>query len=132
MSVKEGQKKLKVLAKKIYENIPLSDNEREFLSAALTQISSGEDANLVLKVVAKKGQRKSKSAQDAMQNRQFAMGWLATAIAPIDEGGLGLTLLDASSKIKLNFTNLPSEESLRRYWNDYKKNNGRTFKSLTD
>ena len=79
-----------------------------------------------------KGERKSKSVQDALQNRQFAMGWLATAIAPIDEGGLGLTLLDASSKIKQNFKNLPSEESLRRYWNDYKKNNGRTFKSFTD
>ena len=60
------------------------------------------------------------------------MGWLATAIAPIDEGGLGLTLLDASAKIKLNFKNLPSEESLRRYWNDYKKTSGRTFKSNMD
>ena len=38
MSVKEGQKKLKILAEKIYKNTPLSDNEREFLSAALTQI----------------------------------------------------------------------------------------------
>ena len=132
MSVKEGQKKLKVLAKKIYESTPLSDNEKEFLSSALTQIASGEDAELALNVKARKGERKSKSVQDALQNRQFAMGWLATAIAPIEEGGLGLTLLDASSKIKLNFKNLPSEESLRRYWNDYKKNNRRTFQSYTD
>ena len=132
MSVKEGRKKLKVLAEKIYENTPLSDDEQEFLSSALNQIASGEDAELALNVKAKKGERKSKSVQDALQNRQFAMGWLATAIAPIDEGGLGLTLLDASSKVKLNFTNLPTEESLRRYWNNYKKDNERTFKSLTD
>lgn len=132
MSVKEGRKRLKVLAKKIYENTSLSDNEQEFLSYALNQIASGEDADLALNVKAKKGERISKSVQDALQNRRFAMGWLATAIAPIDEGGLGLTLLDASSKVKLHFKNLPSEESLRRYWNDYKKNNGRTFKSLTD
>ena len=132
MSVKEGQKKLKILAKKIYENTSLSVDEREFLSSALIQIASGEDAELALNVKAKKGERKSKSVQDNMQSRQFAMGWLATAIAPIDEGGLGLTLLDASAKIKLNLKNLPSEESLRRYWNDYKKNNGRTFKSFTD
>ena len=132
MNVRGGQKKLKVLAKKIYESTPLSDNDKEFLSSALTQIASGENAELALNVKARKGERKSKSVQDALQNRQFAMGWLATAIAPIDEGGLGLTLLDASSKIKLNFKNLPSEESLRRYWNNYKKNNGRTFKSYTD
>ena len=132
MNVREGQKKLKVLANKIYENTPLSENEKEFLSSALTQIASGEDAELALNVKPRKGERKSKSVQDSLQNRQFAMGWLATAIAPIDEGGLGLTLLDASSKIKLNFKNLPSEESLRRYWNNYKKYNGRTFKSNTD
>jgi len=132
MNIREGQKKLKVLAKKIYESTPVSENEKEFLSSALTQIALGEDAELALNVKPRKGERKSKSVQDSLQNRQFAMGWLATAIAPIDEGGLGLTLLDASSKIKLNFKNLPSEESLRRYWNNYKKYNGRTFKSNTD
>ena len=74
MSVKEGRKRLKVLAKKIYENTSLSDNEQEFLSYALNQIASGEDADLALNVKAKKGERISKSVQDALQNRQFAMG----------------------------------------------------------
>ena len=38
MNVREGQKKLKVLANKIYKNTPLSENEKEFLSSALTRL----------------------------------------------------------------------------------------------
>ena len=79
----------------------------------------------------RKGERKVK-AFGLLAKQTICYGVVATAIAPIDEGGLGLTLLDASSKIKLNFKNLPSEESLRRYWNNYKKYNRRTFKSNTD
>jgi hypothetical protein len=65
-------------------------------------------------------------------NKQLFFGWIATGIAPESEGGLGLSLKDAVSKAAKDWPGLPSEESLRRQWNDVRKDQGRTFKIKTD
>ena len=54
------------------------------------------------------------------------------AITPETEGGLGLTLKDAVSKVKAEWPNLPVEESIRRKWNNVRKIQEIEFKIKTD
>lgn len=132
MSVRTGQARLKKLALQITGGVALSKSDRDFLTTALQNIASGMDAEHALGVKAQKGERKGKHALDSKVRRDFVNGWLATAIAPKHEGGLGLTLKNAVSLIKAEMSDLPSEVTLQRYWNDVKGTQGRIFKSKTD
>ena len=132
MSVRKGQARLRKIATHISSDAPLSDEDLTFLVTALQTIANGEDAETALGVKAKKGERKSRHIMNTEFNKQLFFGWIATAIAPESEGGLGLSLKDAVSKASKDWPSLPSEESLLRQWNDVRKNQGRTFKVKTD
>ena len=132
MSVREGQAKLRKLANHLRQGGELSVDDRDFLVSSLLSISDGEDAEIALGVKARRGERKSKQAKDTKLNLEFVNGWLASAIAPEKEGGLGLTLKDAVGKLPDLWLHLPSEKTLLRYWNDRKETQERTFKIKTD
>lgn len=120
MSVIKGQARLKKIADQIKEGALLDPDDRLFLSNALSDISNGEDAEVALNVKAKRGERKSKVHKSRQYNDPFMYALIATAIAPEDKGGLGMTLKDAVTLVRENFPNLPAEVSIRRKWNDVK------------
>ena len=132
MSARKGQTRLKKIASQISQNKQLSPEDKEFLVKALIEISNGEDAETALGVKFKKGERKSHQTRVAKINRTLVHGWLATAIASESEGGLGLTLQDAVAMVKAEWSKLPSEQTLRRYWNDVKNTQERDFEIKTD
>lgn len=132
MSVREGQKRLKNIAKSLSNGQNLSDLDNQFLINALKNISDGLDAETELGVKALKGERKSRQTRVAKINSELLNGWIAVAITPETEGGLGLTLKDAVSKVKAEWPNLPAEESIRRKWNDVRKTQPLEFKIETD
>ena len=132
MSVREGQKRLKNIAKSLSNGQNLSDLDNQFLINALKNISDGLDAETELGVKALKGERKSRQTRVAKINSELLNGWIAVAITPETEGGLGLTLKDAVSKVKAEWPNLPVEESIRRKWNDVRKIQEIEFKIKTD
>ena len=132
MSVREGQKRLKNIAKSLSNGQKLSDLDNQFLINALKNISDGLDAETELGVKALKGERKSRQTRVAKINGELLNGWIAVAITPETEGGLGLTLKDAVSKVKAEWPNLPVEESIRRKWNDVRKIQEIEFKIKTD
>ena len=132
MSARKGQPRLKKIAIQISQNKQLSPEDKEFLVKALIEISNGGDAETALAVKFKKGERKSRQTRVAKINKTLVHGWLATAIAPKSEGGLGLTLKDAVAIVKAEWGKLPSEQALRRYWNDVKNIQERDFEIKTD
>ena len=132
MSVREGQKRLKNIAKSLSNGQNLSDLDNQFLINALKNISDGLDAETELGVKALKGERKSRQTRVAKINGELLNGWIAVAITPETEGGLGLTLKDAVSKVKAEWPNLPVEESIRRKWNDVRRIQEIEFKIKTD
>ena len=121
MSVRDGQARLRKISKDIGNDLPLPKKDKDFLCSALMQIASGEDAELALDVKAKKGERKSEHSQQTKTQLKFFMPWIASAIEPEEEGGFGYTVKEAISVAKRHFRNLPSEETLRRYWADYQR-----------
>ena len=132
MSVRKGQAKLRGIAKVISSEGQLSDEDGVFLATALRTIADGGDADIALGVKAKKGERKSHYARKTEFNKQLVFGWISTAIAPESDGGLGLSLKDAVSKVVKDWSGLPSPESLLRQLNDVREDQGRTFRIKTD
>ena len=132
MAVRAGQARLRKIARELSQGNKLTDADQSFIVTALLDIANGMDPGIALNVLAKRGERKSKFARDAKIRRQFANGWIAAAIAPVSEDGLGLTLKDAVALLKSGVPRLPSEQSLRRYWNDVRKDQQRVFKIKPD
>ena len=126
MSVREGQARLRKLARMLAD-LPNPTEDTEFLSTALLEIASGEDAESALGVKAKRGERKGAHDRWTKIYLEHAMGWVAGAIRPLEDDGLGYSLKKAISKAKIYFSLLPSEDSLLRYWNDYPDKENPTF-----
>ena len=126
MSVREGQARLRKLARMLGD-LPNPTEDTEFLSTALLEIASGEDAESALGVKAKRGERKGAHDRWTKIYLEHAMGWVAGAIRPLEDDGLGYSLKKAISKAKIYFSLLPSEDSLLRYWNDYPDKDNPTF-----
>ena len=139
MSVLERRKRLLTIAKSIETGVALSDADADFLSGALEKIADGVDPSLALDVKAKRGEKTSKAHQEKVKHSEFmkalALRWLATAIAPEEEGGLGLSNEQAFGMIgelspvfkdtkAFGFT----EETLKTYWADNPEMHHRTFK----
>ena len=120
MSIRDRQGRLRNLAMQIAIDAPLDEKEKEFLSTALIAIANGEDAEIALDVKAKRGERKSKAMSDSELHRKVALAWMATATLPESQGGLGLSVKEATAFIKSRVSNLASEDSLKRYWNEIK------------
>ena len=127
MSVRKGQTRLKRIAEHLSQDAPLSEEDRTFLINGLLEIANGAEADVVLEVKAKRGERKSHHSRQTAFNKQLFFGWVATAIAPETEGGLGLSLKDAIATAYEGWHALPSEETLRRQWNDIRQEQQRTF-----
>ncbi len=94
MSVIEGQERLILIAKAIKNGHLLSVENAAFISDALIKIAEGEkDIKLILNIKAKRGEQTSKRSQEKLKRgevmKYVAMGWIATAIAPENQGGLG-------------------------------------------
>ena len=124
MSVRKGQARLLKIAKLLESKSPIPADHRAFLVTALKEISDGGDAEAALEVKAKRGERKSKHARNAKYTLHLIYGWIAAAILPPDEDGLGLGLSvnEACMKISdITFHHLQlSPETIRRYWDKYK------------
>ena len=118
MSLRKGQTRLKLIAERLSQDAPLSEEHQTFLVKAFLEIANGADADVALGVKAKRGERKSHHSRQTVFNKQLFFGWVATAIAPESEGGLGLSLKDAIATAYDGWPALPSEETLRRQWND--------------
>ncbi len=127
MSVRKGQARLRKISKHIANGSALSEDDREFLSSALMEIASGRDAETVLDVKAKRGERKSEHVRQRKVQLKFFMPWIASAIEPEEQGGFGYTIKKAIAVAKRYFKNLPSEETLRRYWTDYQRSGSAVF-----
>ena len=126
MSVREGQARLRKLARMLAD-LPNPTEDTGFLSTALLEIASGEDAESALGVKAKRGERKGPHDRKTKIDVEHAMGWIAGAIRHLEDDGLGYSLKKAISKAKIYFSLLPSEDSLLRYWNDYPDKGNPTF-----
>lgn len=120
MSLRQGQTRLLKIANLLEKNSSLPDNYRIFLAAALKQISEGANADTALEVKAKRGERKSKHVHNTKYMLHFIYGWIAAAILPPDEDGLGLGLSVNEACIKISDITFPhlrlSPETIRRYW----------------
>jgi len=120
MGIRAGQANLRRLAGQLAEGIDLGSTELNFLVNALLEIADGSDAEIALGVKAKRGERKGKHVRKTKLNQQLAMGWMAVAIMPEEEDGLGLTIKGAAVILNREWGNLHSVETLCRYWNDAK------------
>ena len=74
MSVREGQKRLRNIAKTLSNDQKLSDLDNQFLINALKRISDGHDAEIELGVQALKGERKSRQTRLAKINGELLNG----------------------------------------------------------
>ena len=110
----------------------LTDEDREFLAGALSTIADGGNADSALDVKVGKGERKSKHVRDTKIALEFIYGWIAQAIAPEEEDGLGMTLKKATDLLSCETLVLPSAQTIRRYWNERRNTQTRIFRVKTD
>ena len=92
MNILDPHDRLKRIGKFLLQMEPVSDEDREFLGHALIEIGNGDDAYVALEIKVGKGQSNYKSALSRENRKIMAMGYVATLKAPIEKGGLGLTL----------------------------------------
>ena len=132
MSVRKGQKRLKNIASQISDDKRLSSEDKEFLVAALLEISNGEDAEVSLGVKAKRGERKSAHVRNTKIIKKYINGLIKALIDSYDDAGKNMSLKEATEKINAEWPNSPSAETMRRNWNDIKKRQKRDFVIIED
>jgi hypothetical protein len=108
------------------DNGVLSSDDRDFLVGALWGIGKGDDANVILGVKARRGERKTSEEASKRDRARMAIGWIAAAIRPKEDGedgGLGMSLDDAfasaGKKRRGKFIFGLSEDSLRTTWTSH-------------
>ena len=135
MSLRKAQARLRRIAQTLSSDGTLSKIENDFLVSALTSIANGKDAAAALNVKAARGQRTSKYVLDKKRALEFIYGWIATAIAPEKDGGLGFTLKDASDficKTPAAHEYGLDPNTLSRYWHKNSDKHERSFQTMTD
>jgi hypothetical protein len=95
------------------EDGTLGVDERQFLIQALRRIGDGEDANEVLGVKAKRGERKSKESRRKAEQVIFDLPFISSLMSPPPDGW-GLTFDEALERAAK--TSSLSEDTLRTYW----------------
>ncbi|MGD0635672.1 MAG: hypothetical protein ABSA13_15600 [Beijerinckiaceae bacterium] len=118
-----AQYKLRKIAIDLENGGALEANELRFLVAALKRIGQGEDANVVLSVKAKRGERKTPKQTAKRDKIRFALGWIASAIRSHEDGGLGMSLDEAfasASESGVDGFGL-AEDTLRTHWGNYRE-----------
>ena len=109
----------------------LSILDTGFLIQALRKIGEGGDANVALRLKVRKGERKHPANTAKTNQRRFALSYIATLIAPVSEGGLGMTpedaIDDAAKKFKGQANFGYTVETLTNYWNNHPEWRTRDF-----
>ena len=70
MSVRKGQTRLKLIAERLSQVAPSSEEHQTFLVKAFLEIASGADANIALGVKAKKSERDPTSTEEPIRPYQ--------------------------------------------------------------
>lgn len=123
----EALARLNNIAIDIESNNDLNSKDKRFLVKALRSIAAGEDPKIALDIKANRGQRTGSKEQFRPLRNKLLGSWIATARAPLDEGGLGLTLEEAVAMIGSNGAFGLTEETIRTYWNKNEEIRKRTF-----
>ena len=132
MNILDRHDRLKTIGNLLLQNKRLSDEDRLFLGNALVHIGNGEDVRVSLDIKVGRGQDSYKSALNCENRKRLAMGFVATAKAPVEEGGLGLT----HEQVKELIANVPIAEeffgldadTIESYWNHNPDMRTATFK----
>jgi hypothetical protein len=123
MSVFDGQQRLIAIAESIKSGINLNHVDAIFLSDALYKIVEGEDPKQVLNIKPKRGERTGKAYQQKLKDGELrktvALSWIAAATLPENEGGLGLTVEEATGRAETMFGY--TYETLNTYLSKYDK-----------
>jgi hypothetical protein len=112
-----AQWRLRMIAANLEEGIALPSGEFKFLISALGRIGSGDDANAVLGVKARRGERKTSEEASKLFKMRGALAWVASAIRPEAEDGKGISLDSAFDEAAEAFGY--SYETLRTYWGNH-------------
>ena len=93
----------------------LSEADRVFIVRAFKAIGTGADPKEALGIKGARGQRVAESP-----NAKLAMTYIATLIAPVEDGGRGMSvdeaIADAAEPDESGFSFGLTEETLRYYW----------------
>lgn len=123
MNILERHQRLRRVGQALLDNETVADEDRQFIGQALLNIGSGNDASDELQTKATKGEDSYKTARKRDVRDKLMFGWLEAAMAPMDEGGLGLTKKQAIKKLKESKNGqvwFPvSEETIDRYLRKY-------------
>lgn len=94
MSHLDQQRILDALSLQLFREEPLSDEQMKYLAVIFGRIANGEDANIVLEVRPRQGQKTSDAI--AKKRMSLILHWIAAAIAPDSESkGKPLTIVKA-------------------------------------
>lgn len=94
---------------------PLSNEQFEYLAKVFTEILDGTDANEALGLKYSRGS----SEKDAIARQKISavLFWVACAIEPLENDGLGLTLEEAFFEAESIFSSLGySADTIKKYW----------------
>jgi hypothetical protein len=112
--------RLREISEAIQNRKPLDDNDTQYLASALRKVFEGCDANTAFDVKGGKGQSRSLKERKAADNKAMALGWVAEAMRPEDDSGLGLSEAEACYQAEEHFG--INSETLQTYRGN-KKNN---------
>jgi hypothetical protein len=118
-----AQYRLRKIAVDLLDGAALSSDDRYFLIGAFWGIGKGDDSNVMLGVKAKRGERKTPEQVAKRDKMRFALSWIAAAMRPAENGGLGMSLDDAiasaAKKKRGKFIFGLSGDTLRTYWKSH-------------
>jgi len=106
-------KRIKSFAEQLKNKQPLTAEQYQYLANVFERIGNGEDANHVLGINYKRGS--SEKDAEARQQISLAMHWIASAIQPETNEGLGYTLDKAFEEAEKYFRDF-SYEMLKKHW----------------
>jgi len=88
--------------------------DRKFISKALQDIGAGLDPIECLNIKAGRGESRSRRGIHERELISHVMGYVASMIKPLDEGGMAMEIEDAFDYTADAFSMSP--ETVRRYW----------------
>jgi hypothetical protein len=113
-----NQYRLRKIALDLFNGVALRA-DREFLIGALWGIGNGDDANEILGVKAKRGERRTAEHVAKRDRIRFVLSWVAGVIRPTEEDGKGLALDEALAAAAENFG--LNEDTVRTWWHSHPK-----------
>ena len=112
-------------------NETLLAEDQAFLADALEKIACGEDANAVLGTIGQRGKRKNAHHYNTKILLKYLMPWITAATASETNGGLNLKTHEATHEVQRllaeNFQINLDPDTIRKYYNQHKKENGLHF-----